>query len=134
MREKLFPGESTYNQIEVINQKLGHPDAEYISSIENKNAREILESLPETAEINWKEVLINGSDDEIDLIGRMLNWSPSKRISVDDALRHPYLASFHDPSDEPVTSPIENLDISFGEMSHEDVKKIFWSEFENFNK
>lgn len=33
---------------------------------------------------------------------RMLVFSPTKRITVEDALTHPYLASLHDPSDEPL--------------------------------
>lgn len=32
----------------------------------------------------------------------MLVFNPERRISVDAALRHPYLAALHDPSDEPV--------------------------------
>jgi hypothetical protein len=32
----------------------------------------------------------------------MLVFDPSRRISVDDALRHPYLAALHDAADEPV--------------------------------
>ena len=32
----------------------------------------------------------------------MLVFSPTKRITVEDALAHPYLASLHDPSDEPL--------------------------------
>ena len=33
---------------------------------------------------------------------QMLVFSPTKRITVEDALAHPYLASLHDPSDEPL--------------------------------
>ena len=33
---------------------------------------------------------------------RMLRFHPSKRISVEEALQDPYLASLHDPSDEPM--------------------------------
>ena len=33
---------------------------------------------------------------------RMLAFHPGKRITVEDALAHPYLASLHDPSDEPL--------------------------------
>ncbi len=32
----------------------------------------------------------------------MLQFDPSRRITVDEALEHPYLALLHDAGDEPV--------------------------------
>jgi serine/threonine protein kinase len=40
----------------------------------------------------------------IDLVSRMLTFDPGSRITVDQALAHPYLAALHDPSDEPTCS------------------------------
>ena len=37
----------------------------------------------------------------IDLLERMLQFNPTKRITVEDALAHPYLAQLHDPASEP---------------------------------
>ena len=37
----------------------------------------------------------------IDLVTKMLVFDPSERISVEDALAHPYLAKLHAPEDEP---------------------------------
>lgn len=37
----------------------------------------------------------------MDLLDRMLDMNPAKRISVNDALEHPFLESMHDPEDEP---------------------------------
>ena len=52
----------------------------------------------------------------LDLLDRMLQFDPRQRISVDDALNHPYLASFR--GDEPTApsmpkSLIEPIDCSF---------------------
>jgi len=40
------------------------------------------------------------SDAALDLLGRMLTFNPEKRISVEEALAHPYLEQYYDPSDE----------------------------------
>ena len=36
----------------------------------------------------------------IDLMERMLQFNPARRITVEDALAHPYLAQLHDPASE----------------------------------
>ncbi len=38
----------------------------------------------------------------LDLIDKMLIINPDKRISAVDALKHPYLESLHDESEEPI--------------------------------
>jgi mitogen-activated protein kinase 7 len=44
----------------------------------------------------------NANPDALDLLDKMLAFDPSSRISVEEALEHPYLQIWHDASDEPV--------------------------------
>jgi len=48
----------------------------------------------------------------LDLLAKMLNFDPAKRITCEQALEHPYLAVWHDPTDEPVC-PTVRLSIDF---------------------
>jgi serine/threonine protein kinase len=43
----------------------------------------------------------------------MLAFDPRKRITAEEALAHPYLAPYHDPTDEPAAP--EKFDWSFNE-------------------
>lgn len=38
----------------------------------------------------------------LDLLAQLLNFDPAKRITCEEALKHPYLQVWHDPNDEPV--------------------------------
>jgi mitogen-activated protein kinase 7 len=44
----------------------------------------------------------------LDLLAKMLNFDPAKRITCDQALEHPYLAVWHDPTDEPVCPTVRD--------------------------
>ena len=48
----------------------------------------------------------------------MLTFNPNKRITVTEALQHPYLSQYYDPEDEPVAS--EPFDF------HMELGKSFW--------
>lgn len=40
-------------------------------------------------------------------------FNPSKRITIDEALTHPYLAALHCPGDEPMADPVQIEDFEF---------------------
>lgn len=48
------------------------------------------------------------SNEALDLLRRCLKFNPSKRLTADEALSHPYVAQFHNDTEEPVypTPPI----------------------------
>lgn len=43
-------------------------------------------------------------DDAIDLVVKMLQFNPKNRITIDEVLRHSYIAQFRDPKTETVSS------------------------------
>ena len=38
----------------------------------------------------------------------MLDLDPDTRISIDEAFKHPYIVSYHDPDDEPTSPPFDH--------------------------
>ncbi|KUF92349.1 Phosphatidylinositol synthase (PIS) [Phytophthora nicotianae] len=96
-----FPGTSTMNQLERILDVTGPPSQEDIESIKSPFANTMLESLPAPKKKPLEELFPKASPEALDLIKQCFWFDPSKRISVIDALKHPYVAQFHNEKDEP---------------------------------
>lgn len=74
--------------------------------IKSRRAREYIRSLPFKKKIPLKAMFPKTSDLALDLLEKLLAFNPVKRITVEEALRHPYLEPYHDPDDEPTAEPI----------------------------
>ena len=49
----------------------------------------------------FKEMFPNSSAEGLSFLKDCLRFNPSKRISADGSLKHPYVTQFHNPADEP---------------------------------
>lgn len=71
----------------------------------------------------------NANPDALDLLDRMLAFDPTRRISVEEALEHPYLSIWHDASDEPDCPATFNFDFEVvddvGEMRKMILDEVF---------
>ena len=56
--------------------------------------------LPETKKKNLAAMLPSAPEDAIDLIDKLLQFNPTKRLTAKQALNHPFVAKFHDPKKE----------------------------------
>ena len=63
----------------------------------------------------------------------MLEINPSKRITAEEALKHPYLESFHDDNDEPKFEGNINFDFeSDSTITVENLKILILEEVNHF--
>ena len=60
----------------------------------------------------------------IDLLEQMLKLDPDQRITSEEAIRHPYLAKYHDPEDEVSTLPFGGTGV-FGSSDFADILVSF---------
>lgn len=63
-------------------------------------ARSYLQSLPFKPKVPWTRLFPNADKNALDLLDKMLTFNPHNRITVEDALAHPYLEQYYDPGDE----------------------------------
>ncbi|VDP80102.1 unnamed protein product [Schistosoma mattheei] len=84
------------------------PTIGYDSHADPNQARAYLESLPHRTKVPWKQLYPYASESALDLLDKLLCFVPSRRITVEDALAHPYLEQYYDPTDE-VSSYASNV-------------------------
>ena len=49
----------------------------------------------------------------LDLLKKFLIFDPNKRITLEEALKHPYLKHLHCPDDEPVAENLNTMEFEF---------------------
>lgn len=84
------------DQLTLICSVLGRPDADAIETMgrfASPDVRNYLRSLPSRRRTSsFRKMCPVAEPDAIDLLSKMLRFDHTKRITVDEALKHPYLA------------------------------------------
>ncbi len=79
------------HQLQLIFDVLGTPPAELAAKIKSTQAQKFLKSLGKKNKVPFRTVFPNASDEAIDLLDKLLQVDPLQRLSVDQALAHPYM-------------------------------------------
>ncbi|KAG0726256.1 Mitogen-activated protein kinase 15 [Chionoecetes opilio] len=102
----MFPGSSTIDQIERImsvipqpnRDDLHHVSSQYASSLLNKP---LCSGTSKGPAKTLRDLLAGAPTDAIDLLEKLMVFNPDKRLTAEQALRHPYVARFHNAANEP---------------------------------
>ena len=153
----LFPGRDYHHQLTLILDVLGTPTLDEFYAITTRRSRDYIRALPFRKRKPFAQLFPNANPLAVDFLTRTLvrhgpvfcfwrrpvkltaflqTFDPKKRITVEDALAHPYLEAYvrphprrdpvivtqsrfawqHDPDDEPCAPP---LDPEFFEFDRE---------------
>lgn len=93
--QPLFPGESGIDQLVEIIKVLGTPTREQIRTM-NPNYME--HKFPQIKPHSLSKVFRRAPPDAIDLISRLLEYSPGSRLSAIEVLTHPFFDELRDPN------------------------------------
>jgi serine/threonine protein kinase len=130
LRKPLLPGNDAHHQLELIFNLIGTPTDEDLMNVPNQRSRsKALRFVPRMGK-PFETVFRGCNPLGIDLCKRLLAFDPFTRISVDEALRHPYLEELHFPGDEPTTVPVSRYDFDFEghAMTMRELKDYLYSE------
>lgn len=128
----LFPGKDYHHQLTLILDLLGTPTMDDYHSINSRRAREYIRSLPFKKPVSFAVMFPKANPAALDLLTRLLAFNPAKRVTVEEALKHPYLESYHDPEDEPDAPPIPESFFDFDkfkdQVTKEQLKHLIFQE------
>eukprot|EP00743_Colponemidia_sp_Colp-15_P001682 GILK01001838.1.p1 GENE.GILK01001838.1~~GILK01001838.1.p1 ORF type:complete len:394 (-),score=37.18 GILK01001838.1:268-1449(-) len=133
-RRPLFPGNDTQHQLEIITNALGTPPEDEIRKYHAKS-RQFMLSLGKKSPKTFESLFPDANPTALDLLRKMLTFDPAKRISVTEALQHPYLAALHCPEDEPIAEPVSKREFDFERplLSSEDLRELIYEEILNYH-
>lgn len=97
----LFRGKDYVDQLNQILLILGTPKESTLTKIGSARAQAYVKSLPYMRKVEYSEILPTANPLALDLLEKMLTLDPYERITVNEALEHPYFQVWHDPQDEP---------------------------------
>lgn len=93
--QPLFPGESGIDQLVEIIKVLGTPTREQIRTM---NPNYVEHKFPQIKPHPFAKVFKKATPDAIDLISRLLEYSPGVRLSAIEAMAHPFFDELRDPN------------------------------------
>ncbi|KAL9434488.1 hypothetical protein AB3S75_029181 [Citrus x aurantiifolia] len=132
-REPLFPGKDYVHQLRLITELIGSPDDASLGFLRSDNARRYVRQLPRCRKQQFATRFPNMSSGAVDLLEKMLVFDPNKRITVEEALCHPYLQSLHDLNDEPVCPRPFHFDFEHSSCTEDHIRELIWRESVKFN-
>ena len=128
-----FKGRDYVDQLNQILHILGTPNEDALSRIGSPRAQEYVRNLPEMEPKPFHKLFPNANPAALDLLKGLLQFDPSQRITVDDALNHPYLQVWRESGAERVHKDTFNFDFEVID-DVEEMRKMILEEVRNFRQ
>merc|ERR1711971_312169 len=112
----MFPGKHYLDQICKIQEVLGTPSKEDLSFISNPKAQQYVAGLPARPPVSWEKIYPGKEPMLLDMLDKLLAFNPVSRLTVEQALAHPYLEAYYDPSDEPVAETPFKFEVEIDDL------------------
>jgi serine/threonine protein kinase len=131
-RKPLFPGDDYIKQMNLIFDTLGTPSSSDLSFISNDKALEYIKGLKKKQKKPFHIIYPKASPLALDLLDKMLVFNPHSRITIDDALAHPYLKQLHSARTEPSCKYKFDFEFERCDLNKNVIQDLMWEEILHF--
>ena len=97
----LFPEKDAPGMLRQMIRICGTPDSAFFNRIESTDAKAFIQSQPFSPRTDFTGIFPKIHPGALDLIQKMLEIDPERRITAEQALRHPYFNEYLDVVDVP---------------------------------
>ena len=116
-RRPIFSGDDTSDMLVKICGRMGSPSVEDVNVLSDQEAaRRFVLSIPQKPCRSLAEILPEADAGGLALMSHLLEWTPQKRASVEEALQSPFLRNLYEPPRPLVTNHAELAAISAGNL------------------
>jgi mitogen-activated protein kinase 1/3 len=154
-RKPIFPGRDSFHQMTLIVNVLGTPNSQELKNTSQSGIQaaalaqakaagipppppstaavsdEYISALPKKQKVPFKQLYPHSSSLACDLLDRLLVFEPEKRLTVEQALAHPFLDELHCADDEPscINFPYGDFAWEYGRgISKDDLRYLIHEE------
>jgi len=120
------------SQLNLITSKLGKLPEKNLDFVTSEKARRFMRKLPNNKVVPLSKQFPNAPPECIDLLRRMLQIHPKKRITVEEALKHPFMAQLHTEEDEPVCEHPFDYSFEDEKLHRIRLQELIWEEVGDF--
>jgi len=135
-RKPLFPGRDYGHQLDLILDVIGTPTLDEFYSITSRRSRDYIRALPIRKRKSFQQIFPKASADAIDFLHKTLTFDPRKRLTIGEALEHPYISAYHDPDDEPSIASLDpdyfDFDQYKDDLTKAQLKELLFDEIQSF--
>lgn len=132
-RKPMFSGDDYIHQLKIICDRLGTPSEDNLDFVQSTRAKQFMQSQPYKPPCDFSRIFTEANPLAIDLLQKMLVFNPAKRISVTEALAHPYMATLANVDDEPVCEETFKFEYENEELTKEMLQELIWEEMAKFH-
>jgi mitogen-activated protein kinase 7 len=122
-RKVVFKGKDHIDQLQRVFSILGTPEDALLESICSKRVLKYIQQWRRKPKTSLQKLFPHAEPSAMLLMDQLLEFNPDKRITAEEALKHPYLSQYYQPEDEP--SHPKLFDFGFEKaQTIDEIKKI----------
>jgi serine/threonine protein kinase len=129
LRKPLFMGTNTAQMLRLIVSFCGSDACSDVTFVQNRKARNYILELPHLPAMDLEAKFPDVCPEGRDLLSKMLQWNPSKRISVEEALGHPWLSRFRQEQyEQPSNIMLDLLAVENAPLTRSSLRRTIYSD------